>query len=119
MICMDLLIPAIMILFGAYFRKKGPKNINMIFGYRTRRSMINKDTWVFAHQYCGKIWFWCGLILIPVSIISLLFVLGKSDDTIGWVGAIICYIQMVPLLGSIFFVEQALKKNFDELGNRK
>lgn len=119
MFFMDLLIPIIMLFFGVKFRKAGPKEINSLYGYRTSRSMKNKDTWQFAHQYCGKIWFYTGIILIPLSVIPLLFVIGKNEDTVGWVGAIICYVQMVPLLGSIFFVERALKKTFDKDGNRK
>ena len=35
--------------------KKAPKEINSVFGYRTSMSMKNKDTWEFAHKYCGKV----------------------------------------------------------------
>ena len=51
MFFMVLTIPAIMIIFGRIFMKKAPEKINWVFGYRTRRSMMNKDTWAFAHKY--------------------------------------------------------------------
>ena len=54
MLIMDLLLPFAMIGFGRYFMKKAPKEINSVFGYRTSMSMKNKDTWEFAHKYCGK-----------------------------------------------------------------
>ena len=54
MLIMDLLLPFTMIGFGRYFMKKAPKEINSVFGYRTSMSMKNKDTWEFAHKYCGK-----------------------------------------------------------------
>lgn len=44
MTIMNLLIPLTMILFGIYFIKKSPKEINTTFGYRTSMSMKNKDT---------------------------------------------------------------------------
>ncbi len=119
MLIMDLMIPFTMIGFGRYFLKKTPKEINAIFGYRTTMSMKNKDTWTFAHNYCGKIWYYCGLALLPISIITMLFVFGKLEDTVGNVGGILCGIQMIPLVGSIFPTEKALKRTFDKNGNRR
>ena len=108
-----------MIGFGRYFLKSAPKEINVLFGYRTAMSMKNKDTWVFAHHYCGKIWYVCGVILLPLSIFPMLFVIGKSDDLVGTLGGIICIIQLVFLVGSIFPTEKALKKTFDKDGHRR
>ena len=85
MLIMDLLIPFTMIGFGKMFLKKAPDQINYVFGYRTSMSMKNQDTWVFAHHYCGKIWYICGLILLVVSLIVLLLVIGKSSRiTSAW-----------------------------------
>ena len=89
MLIMDLLIPFTMIGFGKMFLKKAPDQINYVFGYRTSMSMKNQDTWVFAHHYCGKIWYICGLILLVVSLIVLFLVIGKSNDAIGNVGGIL------------------------------
>ena len=116
MLIMDLLIPFTMIGFGKMFLKKAPDQINYVFGYRTSMSMKNQDTWVFAHHYCGKIWYICGLILLVVSLIVLLLVMGKSNDAIGNVGGILCVFQMIPLVGSIIPTEIALRKNFDKYG---
>jgi len=113
MLIVDLLIPFTMIGFGRYFLKKAPKDINMVFGYRTARSMKNKETWDFAHKYCGKIWYVCGLIMLPVTVLFLLLTIGKSENCVGTVGGIICMVQLIPLIGSIVPTEIALKKNFD------
>lgn len=119
MLCMGLLFPAIMLVMGRYFMKTAPKEINYIFGYRTNMSMKNRDTWEFAHKYIGKLWFRFGWILVPITIIPMLFVLGKSEDTIGTVGAIVVAIDLIILISAIFPTEMALKKNFDKDGNRK
>ena len=98
---------------------KAPKDINHTFGYRTKRSMMNKDTWKFAHAYIGKLWFICGLILMPISVAIMVSVLGKGTDTVGTVGAILTVVQMIPMIGTIIPTEYALKKYFDELGRRR
>lgn len=81
--------------------------------------MKNKDTWEFAHKYCGRIWYVCGWILLPISVVPMLFVIGHSADSVGTLGGTICAVQLMPLIGSIFPTEWALRKNFDENGNRR
>ena len=75
MLILVLLIPLSVIGFGHYFSRNAPKEINMAFGYRTRMSMKNKETWEFAHHHCGKIWTIVGWILLLVSCITMLFAL--------------------------------------------
>jgi uncharacterized membrane protein len=119
MMVMDLLIPLIMIMFGRYYIKNVPKEINGFSGYRTSRSMKNKETWEFAHHYCGRLWLAIGCIMLVPSMIAMLFVIGKSVSVIGTFGGLLCGIQLIFLIGSIFPTEIALKKNFDEHGNRR
>lgn len=119
MTIMNMLIPVTMILFGHYFSKKVPKNINYIYGYRTSMSMKNKDTWVFAHKHFGRSWHILGLILLPVSIIAMLFLIGKDTDTIGEIGSVIILGQCLFLILSIIPTEVALRKTFDKDGKRK
>ena len=83
MLIIDLLLPLTMIGFGKCFLKTAPKNINTVFGYRTSMSMKNKDTWIFAHKYCGKIWFISGLIMLPLSVVVMMLVIGGSENLVG------------------------------------
>lgn len=115
----DLLIPIMMIGFGKYFFQSPPREINSAFGYRTSMSMKNKDTWEFAHHFIGKLWFTWGCILFPVSIIPFFFFIGKGLNEIGVIGSIICIIQLLFLVGSIFPTERALRRTFDADGKRK
>ncbi len=118
MLIIDLLIPLIMVGFGKYFSKTAPKDINMLFGYRTSMSMKNEDTWIFAHKYCGKIWLISGLIMLPLSIVAMLLVVGGSEDVVGTIGVILCNIQIISIIVSIILTEKALKKTFDKNGNK-
>ena len=119
MLIMDLLLPFTMIGSGRYFMKKAPKEINSVFGYRTSMSMKNKDTWEFAHKYGGKVWYVCGMVMLPITVIFVLLVIGKNEDCVGSIGGIICGVQLIPLIGSILPTEIALKKNFDKNGTRR
>ena len=56
-------------------------------------------------------WFFmtiCNLIL-PV----LMIVLGKDDDFIGVLGAVVISVECIIMFISIFFTERALAKKFD------
>ena len=119
MLAMGILFPVVMILFGTMFMKSAPKKINYIFGYRTDMSMKNRDTWEFAHKYIGKLWFRFGLLLIPITVIPMLFVIGKTENIVGTVGLIVGFINTIVLIVPIFFTEKALNRTFDKDGKRK
>ena len=57
-------------------------------------------------------------MLIPTLLIHIPFY-RKRDDIIGILSIIICVIQIVTLLGSIFSTEKTLKNNFNEDGTRR
>ncbi len=118
MLSMDLLLPLTMIGLGRCFMKKPPKEINGVFGYRTFMSMKNKDTWEFAHKYCGKIWYVCGVVMLPITVILMISVIGRNEDYVGTVGGIVTGVQLIPLIGSIFPTEIALRKKYDKNGKR-
>ena len=120
MLVVNLLIPFTMIGFGHYFIKSaGPKEINAVFGYRTSMSMKNKDTWEFAHLYCGKLWRVIGWIMLPLSVLAMLTVAGKEIGTIGIFGGVLMVAQCVFLTVPIIPTEIALRKRFDQNGNRR
>lgn len=119
MFIFNLLVPLLMVVFGRIMYKHTPKSINGIYGYRTSMSMKNEDTWKFAHDYCGKLWYKVGLImLIPSVLVQLPFV-KSSTDTIGIMTVVLETVQICVMIASIFPTERALRKTFDKYGNRK
>lgn len=119
MLAVSLLIPLTMIIFGRHFMSNPPKDINSFYGYRTSMSMKSRETWDFAHRYFGKLWFILGLVLLPLSVIPMFFLLGKSVETIGNASLVIMGIQLLFLVAPIIPTEVALKKNFDQFGFRR
>ncbi len=119
MLAMALLTPAVMIGLGRYLAKRGPRQINGVFGYRTARSMKNQDTWAFAQRYCGKLWWKLGWVLLAVSAAGMLPAVGKEIAVAAAAGGVLVGAQCVVLLLSIVPVERALDRTFDSYGHRR
>ena len=67
MFVMNLLTPLVMIIYGRIYEKKPPQKPKSKFaysGYRTKMSMINIETWEYAHRFFGKLWFRFGIVLV-------------------------------------------------------
>lgn len=108
-----------MLICGFFLYKYPPKDINWFIGYRTTMSRKNKDTWEFAQDYCGRLWLKLGLMLLILTIIIQIPFVHSSDNAIGNMTLVVEVVQLVVLLGSIVFVERALRKTFDENGVRR
>ncbi len=120
MFVFNMLYSLAMIIAGWFMWKHCPQQgINSIIGYRSKRSMINQDTWKFANENCGKRWWNIGwIMLIPTAVIQIPLY-GKSHDAKGCLGIIICIVECVILLVSIIPTEKALKAAFTDDGIRK
>lgn len=118
LIC-DLFIPLVMIVVGRMTWKHCPKNINSLIGYRTTRSMKNMDTWKFAHEYCGKLWWKLGWLIMILTALMYIPLYQSNDNIIGIAGVVLITIQCTVLIISIYPTEKALKEHFTDDGTRK
>ena len=118
LIC-DLLIPFVMIVVGRMSWKYCPKNINSLIGYRTTRSMKSMDTWKFAHEYCGKLWWKLGWLIMILTALMYIPLYQSNDNMIGIAGVVLITIQCTVLIISIYPTEKALKEHFNDDGTRK
>ena len=119
MACCTLLIPVIMICTGAALRRGKFSTINPVSGYRTRRSMQNQQTWDYAQRECGRLWQRWGWGELIATVVLMLLFLGEKTESVGIFGGVLCLLQIVPLLVSIFVVEKKLQATFDENGVRR
>ena len=92
---------------GFVMFKFPPKNINMLYGYRTTRSMKNQEQWDFSQKYSAKLLILCGVFLILTSNISLLITINNKAKL---------FISLALIFGSVIFLlfktENELKKRF-------
>lgn len=104
---------AIILLIGIIFRFFLPKKINMLYGYRTRMSTINQETWTEAQQFSSKRWIiYFAFATVLSAIIKLLFPLKVS---------IMLSVAMVisGLILVIIKTELHLRKTFNDEGIKK
>ena len=114
-----ILIPALMTGAGWMIWKHSPKNINAIYGYRTRMSSLNQNTWRFSQEYAGRLWVRWGIRMMPVSILLLMIFAASGETAASTAGSVLCIVQIIIMLSSISVVERTLNKVFDKQGNLK
>ncbi|EJP85790.1 MULTISPECIES: SdpI family protein [Bacillus] len=101
----SLLIGIIFILVSILMKKKPPLDVNLMYGYRTKRSMKNKKLWDAGNRYSAEIMIQNGyLIIVLGTIISLVFK-NPSTSILLIMGAMILLI-----ISMIVRVENKLKK---------
>ncbi|MFW5651121.1 MAG: hypothetical protein ACOCM4_06945 [Acetivibrio ethanolgignens] len=44
---------------------------------------------------------------------------NRKTNGVGTWGGVLCFIQMVPMIGSVLLTERALKQKFDDNGNAR
>ncbi|EEL71276.1 MULTISPECIES: SdpI family protein [Bacillus] len=71
---MSILIGIIFILAALILQKNPPTDINAAYGYRTKRSMKNKELWDAGNKYSAEVMKQNGYIMMLIgSAISILF----------------------------------------------
>ncbi|MGN4541382.1 SdpI family protein [Bacillus cereus group sp. MYBK95-2] len=99
----SILIGIIFILAAIILQKNPPTDINAAYGYRTKRSMKNKELWDAGNRYSAEVMKQNGFIMMLIgSVISILF---RYPYTI-----IVIMVVMVLLIIRLFIrVENRLK----------
>ncbi|MGE6551399.1 SdpI family protein [Bacillus mycoides] len=70
----SILIGIIFILAALILQKNPPTDINAAYGYRTKRSMKNKELWDAGNKYSAEVMNQNGFIMMLIgSVISILF----------------------------------------------
>ncbi len=110
---LDLLIPVVILIMGLVFKYKSPRKINMIYGYRTQRSMASQEAWDAAHRMGGQVWISVGAVMVGITVIVKL--LSPIDEppavTMSLMGA-----SMIAIFVPLIIIERRLKEMFDENG---
>lgn len=95
---------------GLFQLKLPPRNINSLYGYRTKSSMQSKEAWDFAQKYSAIFSIWIGAIMILLGVCSLLFPFLTNDSQV-WLSLLIIFTSAGFL---IFSTEQKLKEKFNK-----
>ncbi len=99
------LVGGLITLLGVVFYLFPPKKINPYYGYRTKRSMRNQQTWDAANKYSTVLMILAGILTLISGAIAVL--LGAS--------VLIPHIMIFVFLGLLLVLtERYLKEQFGE-----
>lgn len=108
------ILPVTVLAAGYYYKNHVPKTMRS--GYRTRRSTLSRETWVYAHRTLGRLWRPLGWVLLTVSFFGMFGILMVNRDALEHATTVLVMLQAAALLVSLIPVERALRQNFDETG---
>lgn len=97
----------ISIIAGGIMLKFPPKEINHLYGYRTKSSMKNKERWKFAQRYSAYEMIRLGLVLTIIGVLGIFVPLPDMMSMI--IGLTLMILTFVLLF---FRVEKAIKERF-------
>ena len=108
-----LILPVIRLITGrAMFNSPSDDtSMGMVgYGYKSKRSLASRASKSFADKYAGKVFAIYALVMLPLSLVANdIYFKGLS---------VIMVVQIICLCTVHIPVERALKKNFDENGER-
>lgn len=106
-------VNGLMFFISVIFYVFPPKKINSFYGYRTHRTMQNKDIWDFANSLFNK----TLLTYASISFLAALALAYLNPELMNsWFPMAFLFFT---LLICIISTENSLNKNFDTEGNRK
>jgi uncharacterized membrane protein len=103
----SLLSGIIFIITGAIVYMYPPKNINHLYGYRTKTSMQSQERWDFAQKFSSLLMIKMGAVLIALSLLAAFIPDGEGVKVIGGIALLI-----LSALYLFATTEKALKKKF-------
>jgi len=95
----------IFFLGGLITLKYPSRDVNEWYGYRTPRSMKNKEAWDFAQKYSSKKMIKYGVILILISLLGIFNFFSPRQGIFIGLGLIIAFSILI-----ILRVESEIKK---------
>lgn len=108
-----LIIPIIMVVVGVITKAKPPKEINHIYGYRTKLSMSSQAAWDYANAKLGELFLKWGIGMTVVSVIVVIIYMmtlgGSGVLTATITMCVIMIIQILVMMVPILIIEKNLK----------
>jgi uncharacterized membrane protein len=105
-------INGILFFFSLVFFVFPPKKRNKLYGYKTKKTMLNDEIWTFANRQFNSSFIKYSLI----GFIAALVLTSLGSGKITWQPMVIL---LFTLGATILKTEQSISQHFDEEGVRK
>ena len=104
LVLLPFIVGTTFLMVGLLIKKKPPKKINPIYGYRTKRSMKDQKSWDFAQRHSAKEMSNAGLYLLVFSILGYFIKLPQNISYPIGMG-----IMLILMVNMFLQTEKALK----------
>lgn len=109
-----MILTTLLLIVALVWKFYPPKEINSLYGYRTTKSMKNKETWKFANMYASMWLVRLTALLFMIAIFLYSWPVDTELIEVYMIGPVI-----ISLIVVIIRTENYLSKVFDKNGNRK
>ncbi|MBQ9624887.1 MAG: SdpI family protein [Clostridia bacterium] len=108
-----LFLPIILTLGGLLLLKAPPKDINSVYGYRTKSSSKSQEAWDFAQSFSGRIAVYSGAICLFVNLAVAAMFWKFGAEMLLNIFTYVIFGEMALSFGFIiFYTEYCLRKKF-------
>ncbi len=109
LVLLPFIVGTTFLMVGLLIKKKPPKQINPIYGYRTKRSMKDQKSWDFAQRHSAKEMSNAGLYLLVFSILGYFIKVPQNISYPVGIG-----IMLILMVNMFIRTEKALKASQSE-----
>ncbi|MDR6301096.1 SdpI family protein [Mesonia maritima] len=92
---------------GFIMYKFPPKEINSLYGYRTRKSMESQEKWDFSQRYSAVLMIKVGLIFCGISLLKIFIELSMETILIAEIFILLLGVGLL-----LYLTEKAIKDKF-------
>jgi uncharacterized membrane protein len=114
-------VPVILAGSGLILLLRPPKNINGVYGFRTRLASKSERTWAYANGKAARLLVLFGIISLLLNVI--IYVVCAYAFSAAGAASILAYTSIVCILFALFavyyIVQYGLRKRFHEKGSLK
>ncbi len=114
----SMVVPVVMVIAGAVYIAVVAKKKGSLLGYHSAMSSKNSDTWQFAHERIGRLWFGWGIILAVITAFLMFMLRAETAQSVCAATVGICFFQILIMVLPLRMVEKALRFTFNKYGER-
>ena len=86
---------------------------NMLYGFRTKKTLSDEKIWYASNKYAGKVMIWCGAVMVIISaVVMMLDRFTSAFVSVSEGAAVIIWsaVCMIPIVVMVILSMAYLKK---------
>ncbi len=114
-----LAVPVCAVVLGFMCWRCPPKGPTWAYGYRSRRARASTESWLFAQNLAGQIWYFLGLVMLIGSFLVVRKLSMENIESAFATASILIVVQLVLVCLCQLPTEYLLLRRFDRFGRVK